>query len=191
MEQAAVPEAELVETEAGLKPDGPGWFVVNVGDSVAVGADESHYAFLFEGTPMQGPDTDFAHFGINVRVLAPAVPAALYHRESGQEAFLVLSGECSLIIEDQVRSLKQWDFVHCPPHTAHTLVGAGTTPSIVLMVGARNAGTDLTFPASKVAARYGASVSSSTADRAEAYAGWPRPRPQRFPWPPPSELAID
>jgi uncharacterized cupin superfamily protein len=184
MGQNGVAEAELVETEAGLKPKGPGWFVVNVGDSVAAGPDECHYAFMFEGEPLQVGATDFAHFGINIRVLAPAVPASMYHRESGQEAFLVLSGECSLIIEGQVRSLKQWDFVHCPPHTAHVLVGAGTTPCAVLMVGARNAGGDLTFPVNAAAAKYGASVSSPTSDRAEAYAGWARPHPQRFPWPP-------
>ena len=49
----------------------------------------------------------------------------MYHAESVQEDFLVLMGECLLIIEDQERHLRAWDFVHCPPGTAHTFVGAG------------------------------------------------------------------
>jgi uncharacterized cupin superfamily protein len=47
-------------------------------------------------------------------VVPPSRPAGLYHAESVQEDFLILMGECILIIEDQERRLKTWDFVHCP-----------------------------------------------------------------------------
>jgi uncharacterized cupin superfamily protein len=179
MARTPVPEAKLVATEAGMKPEGEGWFVVNMADSTSMGMDESQYGFIFEGAPRS-----FPHFGINVRVLGPGKPAAMYHAEAGQEAFLVLHGECVLVIEDQERQLRQWDFVHCPPGTAHVIVGAGNRPCAVLMVGARNAGTEVVYPASQSAAKHGASVEEDTEDRDKAYAGWTPPGLGRYAWPP-------
>ena len=179
MVRTPVPEAKLVETDAGLKPEGAGWFVVNVADAMSMGMDERQYGFIFEGALRS-----FPHFGINLRVLYPGKPAAVYHAEAGQEAFLVLQGECILVIEEQERHLRPWDFVHCPPNTAHVIVGTGEGPCVVLMVGARNTGSELLYPASKVAARYGASAAHDTTDPAQAYAGWTRPQPRRYPWPP-------
>lgn len=179
MTHTGVPEAKLVETEAGMKPEGEGWFVVNMAEAMAMGIDEGQYGFIFEGA--RG---GFPHFGINVRVLGPGKPAAMYHAEGGQEAFLVLQGECTLIVEGEERPLRQWDFFHCPPNTAHVIVGAGDAPCVVLMVGARNAGEELLYPADPVAAKHGASVEKDTEDAAEAYAGWTRPTLRRFPWPP-------
>ncbi len=161
-----------------MKPEGDGWFVVNVADAMSMGMNEAQYGFIFEGAPRS-----FPHFGINLRVLGPGKPAAVYHAESGQEAFLVLQGGCVLIVEEQERTLRQWDFVHCPPHTAHVIIGAGEGPCIVLMVGARNAGSELIYPASQTAATYGASAANDTTDPAEAYAGWTRPQPRHYPWP--------
>jgi uncharacterized cupin superfamily protein len=181
MDRTPVPQAKLVDTEVGKRPEGDGWFVVNVADSVAMGIDDDLYGFMFEGGMGSG---GFAHFGINLRVLGPGKPAAMYHAESGQEAFLVLQGEATLLVEDEERPLRQWDFVHCPPHTAHVIVGAGDGPCVVLMVGARNAGDELVFPHSDTAAKYGVSVEEDTDDRAVAYAGWNRPEQRRFPWPP-------
>ena len=37
----------------------------------------------------------------------------MYHAESCQEDFLVLTGTC-LVIEEEERELHTWDFVHCP-----------------------------------------------------------------------------
>lgn len=179
MTRTGVPEAKLVETDEGMKPQGDGWFVVNMAEAVALGIDESHYGFIFEGE-----EGRFPHFGINVRILAPGKPAAVYHAEAGQEAFLVFEGECTLIVEGEERTLRQWDFFHCPPSTAHVIVGAGDAPCVVLMVGARNAGEDLLYPADPVAAKHGASVEKNTGDPKEAYAGWERPTRRRFPWPP-------
>lgn len=178
MTRTGVPEARLVESEGGMKPEGDGWFVVNVAEAMAIGIDDGLYGFIFEAPRM------FPHFGINIRVLDPGRPAAMYHAEAGQEAFLVLEGECTLIVEGEERQLGKWDFVHCPPNTAHVIVGAGDAPCAVLMVGARNAGDDLIYPADPVAAKHGASSERDTEDPAEAYAGWSRPLPQRFAWPP-------
>jgi quercetin dioxygenase-like cupin family protein len=50
----------------------------------------------------------FPHFGINLTVLEPGERIGMYHRENAQEAFLVLSGECTLIVEGQERRLCEW-----------------------------------------------------------------------------------
>ncbi len=179
MARTPVPEAKLVDTPVGKKPDGDGWFVVNVADAVSFGFDDDQYGFVFEGAVGSG----FPHFGINVRVLGPGKPGSMYHAEAAQEAYLVLQGECVLVVEDEERPLRQWDFVHLPPNTAHVLAGAGDAPCAVLMVGARNVDKELAFPASEAAAKYGASVDEDTTDRSVAYANWGAPEPRRFPWP--------
>jgi hypothetical protein len=61
---------------------------------------------------------------------------SMYHWETDQEDFLVLSGEALLIIEGEERPLRQWDFVHCPPGTKHVIVGAGEFRCVVFAVGA-------------------------------------------------------
>ena len=63
-------------------------------------------------------DSDEARFnevGFNIGILRPGEPNCMYHAEDAQEDFLVLSGECLLIVEGEERPLKAWDFVHCPP----------------------------------------------------------------------------
>ena len=67
-------------------------------------------------------------------MLGPGEPIGMYHWETDQEDFLVLSGEALLIVEGQERPLRQWDFVHCPPKTEHMIVGAGDGPCVVLAI---------------------------------------------------------
>jgi uncharacterized cupin superfamily protein len=96
----------------------------------------------------------------------------------------VLSGECILVVEEQERPLRQWDYFHCPPGTRHVIVGAGNGPSVVLMIGARREQETFGYPVSEVAAEHGASVTTSTSDPAEAYAGRSDEfEPLRLPWP--------
>ena len=83
------------------------------------------------------PAGEFAQLGINVTVLEPG-ETGLYHAEVNQEAFLILSGECELLVEHEQRRLRPWDFVHCPPSTEHAFVGAGEMPCVILMVGSRS-----------------------------------------------------
>src|SRR5262249_10022501 len=89
------------------------------------------------------------------------------------ENFLVLSGECLLLIEAQERPLKAWDFVHCPPGTEHIFVGRGDGPCLIVMVGARGDKEVIRYPVSELARKHGASVERETADPAEAYARFP------------------
>jgi uncharacterized cupin superfamily protein len=95
-----------------------------------------------------------------------------------------LQGDCLLVVEEQERRLRQWDFFHAVPWTAHVFVGAGEGPCAILMVGARNAGEGLVYPVGESATRHGASVERETPSPEEAYAAWQRPVPAWRTWPP-------
>jgi uncharacterized cupin superfamily protein len=142
-----------------------GWFVVNVADAVGVGKEGLGRAAIFESA-----DDEFPDYGINVHVLQPGEPNCMYHRENQQEDFLVLSGECIAIVEDQERPMRRGDFLHTPAGCAHVFVGAGEGPCAILMVGARNEPDEVLYPVSEVAARHGASVEQETPHPREAYA---------------------
>ncbi|HYH62549.1 MAG TPA: cupin domain-containing protein [Solirubrobacterales bacterium] len=177
LEHDPVPEASVKEGPAGLTVgDSEGWFVMNLSEAATAGYSDEQYHVTLEGH-----HGAFPHFGVNVRVLAPGKPASVYHREPSQEGFLVLAGECTLIVEDQERNLRRWDYFHCPPETGHVLIGAGDAPCVVLMIGAR-AG-DATFPHNERAAAYGASAPKDTDEGAVAYRGWPEISLARFPFP--------
>ena len=166
-----VPEARLETTEHGVVPQGDGWFVLNAREAPWHDAPGRNAVCVFEG------DTDFSQLGINVSVLAPGETMAMYHWEADQEDFLVLAGEALLIVEGEERPLRQWDFVHCPPETKHTIVGAGGGPSVVLAVGARDRsiGPDWGgYTVDEVASRHGVSVEEETSDPSVAYARFPR-----------------
>jgi uncharacterized cupin superfamily protein len=53
--------------------------------------------------------------GFTLRVVSPGRPSSLYHAESVQEDFLILMGECILLIEGEERRLRTWDFVTVRP----------------------------------------------------------------------------
>ena len=125
--------------------------------------------------PFEGSDGEakFSQLGINIHVLVPGKPTCMYHGESGQEAFLVLSGECVLLVEGEERRLMAWDFVHLPAWAEHVLVGSGDVPCAVLMVGARPEVDEVLYPVSSLALTYGAGVETQTSDPKEAYAPFP------------------
>ena len=161
-----VPEAPLERTEHGLVPSGEGWYVLNARDSRWYHA-EGRSAFCdFEG------DQDFPQVGINVQVLGPGQAMAMYHWEVDQEDFLVVAGEALLIVEGEERPLRQWDLVHCPPGTNHTIVGAGDGPCVIVAVGARQLSTGPdwgAYTADDAARRHGAGVEQETTNPDEAY----------------------
>jgi uncharacterized cupin superfamily protein len=169
-----VTEAPLSPTESGgLLPAGDGWFVLNVADAHATHSDRFGTSSRFE----RRPEVEFPEFGINVRVLQPGQPASLYHRENAQEVFLVLSGECVAIVEEQERRLRKGDLLYMPSGTAHVLVGAGDGPSAVLMAGTRKDPEELLYPLSEAAARHGASAERETSSEEEAYGDSRAPYP--------------
>jgi uncharacterized cupin superfamily protein len=126
-------------------------------------------------------DREFDQLGFQLVVVDPGVPVCMYHGESNQEDFLVLSGECVLVIEGEDRRLGPWDFVHCPPMTEHVFVGAGDGPCAIVMVGTRPVEAEvLIYPVDDVAAKHGASVETETPEAEEAYARFGRREPEAY-----------
>jgi quercetin dioxygenase-like cupin family protein len=161
-----VAEAGQWKTRNGLAPDGEGWFVLNARASRWRDGGPLGVYCTFEGK------RHFPQLGITLNVLQPGQPMGMYHRENGQEGFLVVAGECRLIVEGTERRLVAWDFFHCPPRTAHIIVGSGSAPAVVVAVGARGRGIGggVVYEACAAAARYGAAVERETRDAREAYA---------------------
>jgi uncharacterized cupin superfamily protein len=122
---------------------------------------------------------EFTQLGVRLHVLPPGEPNGLYHREDKQEDFLVLAGECLLLVEGEERRLHAWDFVHCPPGTAHAFVGAGDGPCVIFMTGGRTREKHTVYPRSEAARRNGAGVETETSSPAEAYASFGHWQPER------------
>ena len=132
-----VTEARLERVASGLAPVTPGWFIVNTADAAWTNNEWYGGVCIFESDHivLQGrPDLtgyEKPNAGFTIRVVPPGQPSGGYHAESVQEDFLILMGECALIIEDQERHLRAWDFVHCPPMTAHAFVAKETGPCVI------------------------------------------------------------
>jgi uncharacterized cupin superfamily protein len=140
--------------------------IINVADAPSLAHSRRATIIDFEHDREPWPDT-----GVNIQVMQPGQPNGRYHSEPVQEDFLVLFGECILIHERGERTLRQWDFVHCPAGTEHIFVGAGEGPCAVLMIGCR-CREGVHYPVNGAAAKYDASVSVPTDDPAQAYADW-------------------
>jgi len=123
-----VEEARLEDTGSGLAPASDGWFVLNARDAVWLVSDSFASAGVFESSAAE------FQIGHTLAVLQLGQPSGLYHEESTQEDFLVLAGECLLLVEGEDRRLQAWDFVHRPPGTEHIFVGAGDGPRVLFMV---------------------------------------------------------
>ena len=153
------------QSKNGLVTDGEGWFVVNARESRWRDEGPLGSYCTFEGKRR------FPQLGINISVLEPGEAMGMYHRERAQEAFLVVAGECTLIVEGTERTLRQWDFFHCPPGTEHIIVTSDDQSAVVVAAGARGRGVGgVTYTVDEVAARHGASVDRETTKPGEAYA---------------------
>jgi uncharacterized cupin superfamily protein len=180
-----IEEARLEDVGSGLAPVTEGWFVVNAREAAWLKSETFGDKCVFEADKpvvRERPELDvqrFAEVGVALRILQPGQPSGLYHAESNQEDFLVLAGECLLIVEGDERRLEAWDFVHCPPNTEHVFVGAGEEPCVLFMVGRRNPERRIVYPATEAARRHGAGVESETTSAAEAYAPFGHWRAER------------
>ena len=188
-----VEEARLEAVDSGLAPVTAGWFVVNARDAAWLNNDYFGGICIFEADDfvLRGrPDLDEQNFpaaGFTLRVVSPGQPATLYHAETNQqEDFLILMGECILLIEGEERPLRAWDFVHCPAGTAHTFVGAGDGPCVILGAGNRTEDSITVRQRSELALRYGAGVEEETTSFPHAaYGDWRLEGPERWnelPW---------
>lgn len=183
-------EARLDDVGSGLAPVSPGWFVVNVGEAAWLRNDAFGGRCVFESSRRvlaERPDAEpqmFADTGFTLAVLEPGKPTGMFHAESAQEDFLVLAGTCLLIVEEEERPLRAWDFVHCPAGTRHTFVGTGDGPCVIFMTGARREGKTLLYPVAAHAQARAAGVATETSSPMEAYAPfghWRLGRPDAWP----------
>jgi uncharacterized cupin superfamily protein len=180
-------EARLVRLDNGLAPLEGGWFVVDVRDAAWIENPAFGSACLFEADPRvlrARPELEprsFPDLGVNLRVIQPGQSVGLYHSERNQEDFLVLAGKCVLVIEEQERRLRAWDFVHCPAGTRHAFVGAGDGPCVLFGAGSRAGEKSLLYPRSNAALRLGAGVEQETDSPHEAYAPYPHWQPAGAP----------
>jgi uncharacterized cupin superfamily protein len=170
-------EAKIEETETGLQPADDGWFILNLA--------EIGWATVPGGgtwCSFEAPSARSQTLGIGVHVLPPGEIPGFYHAESDQEGFLVLSGECLAIVEGQERRMGPWDYLHCPPGTAHITIGAGDEGCAIVMVGTRSRDGTTEYIAEPAAARHGAAVAVTTDSAREAYADRPPIVPAPSPW---------
>jgi uncharacterized cupin superfamily protein len=185
-----IAEARMERVASGLAPVTPGWFVVNTADAAWTNHDLYGGVCIFESDEfvLRGRQDLSAyekpHAGFTIRVVSPGHPSTGYHAESVEEDFLVLMGECILVIEDQERRLKAWDFVHCPPMTGHAFIAADDGPCVILATGNRRDDLERISPHSDVAARHGAGPEAELPD-AERRGRWRVERPKHWdelPW---------
>lgn len=178
-------EARLQELDSGRAPVSEGWFVLNVRDTAWLTNDAFGLRGVFEASgPVRRKRPDltgqtFDQVGFTLQVLEPGQPSGLYHAESNQENFLVLSGECLLLVEGEERPLRAWDFVHCPPGTEHAFLGAGDGPCVIFMSGRRTENREIVYPRSELALRHHAGVHEETDSPREAYGASPDWQPER------------
>ena len=187
-------EARLAETGTGLVPQSDGWFVLNVRDAAWMRHDVFGARCGFEADGRIAKERpalqvqQHSQVGFRLHVLEPGKASTMYHRESDQEDFLVLSGDCLLIVEGEERRLRPWDFFHCAPNTTHAFVGNDDGPCVILMVGARTDHGTILYPRDEVALKHGAGVEKDTASPQDAYSRFPHwrlGRPERWrelPW---------
>lgn len=146
------------------------WFVRNIRDGQWWDYGPTGFASLLV-------EDEDRQVGVNLFVIEPGQPMAMYHWEADQEGFLVLSGEALLVIDGEERPLRQWDYVHCPPGVPHTRIGAGNGPCVILAVGAREHQHDDSwggYPYSELAMKHNASAEEETTDPDIAYARFPK-----------------
>jgi uncharacterized cupin superfamily protein len=143
------------------------WFVVNASEVATRWVERPGFGKRALLEPEGGR---FPQVGIHLSVIGPGEHSTLYHAEEAQEDFLVLRGSCTAIVEEEERSVRQWDLVHCPPGTRHTFVNDGSEPCVLLMIGARTGGA-IRYPVSEVALEHDAGVRVEADSAENAYAG--------------------
>src|SRR4051812_27728329 len=116
--------------EYGWRMDEP--FIVNVAAAPAFSHSRRATLVKFEPDAAPWPDT-----GVNIQIMQPGQPNCRYHSEPVQEDFLVLHGECVVILGGEERRLRQWGFVPCPAGAGAVFVGGGGKTWAGLMIGSR------------------------------------------------------
>ena len=114
----SIPEAAIEETPAG-RCARRGWFVLSLIGARGFATD-GHGAFC----PFERPARARRLRPRRARAAARRAVGALPPRGRAG-GLLVLAGECIAVVEEQERTLRAWDYLHCPAGTAHAMLGAG------------------------------------------------------------------
>lgn len=178
-----VNEAPVEKTEHGLVPTGEGWWIINARSARWVERDGRGRQVPFTGWTADEAETFHRELGVNLVVLEPGQPLAIYHKETDAEGFFMIAGEALALVEGQERPLTQWDYFHCPTDCEHTIIGAGTHPCVLLAMSSRvNQGTDNwgEYTVDEVALKHNAGVEEATTDPGEAYARWKPSRAVKY-----------
>jgi oxalate decarboxylase/phosphoglucose isomerase-like protein (cupin superfamily) len=164
-------EAEIEQTPEGAVPAGDGWFIRNLAD------------LAWESAPRFGAWRDLLP-GAHVHVLHAGEAPGYYHAEDAAEGFVVLSGECLALVEGEEQRMRQWDYLHTPPGTAHLTIGTGDEPCVIMMLGSPDPTRKVEWLADELAAKHGWSVARTTSVDTEVYTDLPPvarvPAPQPF-----------
>jgi uncharacterized cupin superfamily protein len=163
-------EARIEVTPEGQVPADGGWFIRNLGELAWETASGFGAWFGFDGPEH---DEGTLGMGVHVHVLEPGESNGYYHAEDAQEGFLVLSGECTAVVEGEERRMRQWDYFHSPPGTEHITIGAGEELCAILMFGSPDPRRKVSWIADETAAKHGASVARTTSVDHEAYGDLP------------------
>jgi uncharacterized cupin superfamily protein len=177
-------EAQLKETEAGLVPQEPGWFVMDVREARWFDKASQGWSVPLTGCDEYEAETFFPMLGMAIRVVSAGQPTGTYHWETEAEDFLVLSGEGVLIVEGEERPLRQWNFVHCPPETKHAFAGTSEQPMVLLCASSRQFQKDGPwgyYCKDETAAKYNASAPEDTQDGRLADERFEPQRAARYP----------
>src|ERR1044072_7870738 len=100
-----MPEAPLEDRGSGLAPAAEGWFVVNVREAMWLTSEGGELKPSGGEGSFESAKAECGEVGVRLHVLPPGQPNGLYHTETKQEDFLVLSGECVLLVDGAERQL--------------------------------------------------------------------------------------
>jgi uncharacterized cupin superfamily protein len=78
-------------------------------------------------------------FGLNLIRLAPRARGRIHRHLHQEEAYLVLEGALTLLIENEPRELRRGDLARVAPEVRRQLVNQGDDPLLLLAIGGANA----------------------------------------------------
>jgi uncharacterized cupin superfamily protein len=98
------------------------------------------------------------NFGVNLTRLAPGAASSLHHRHSRQDEFIyILEGEATLFTDDGATQLHAGMVAGFAANgTAHHLKNNGERDCVILEIGDRSRGDEVTYPEDDIQAVMGA-----------------------------------
>ena len=151
-------EAKIEETDTGKQPADDGWFILNAADigwSTVPGG----------GTwcSFESPGRRSKLLGIGIHYLPPGETPGFYHEEDDQEGFLVLTGECLLVVEgEERRDAARGTTSTARPAPTTSRSARASRACAILMVGTRVGDARRTTRPIRPRRRHGAAVAEAT-----------------------------